>query len=134
MAQRALLGAWQRVLPEFFPQMADDTVEGEAGGGSHAQTALATASPAPLPPHLAGPPRVSEITAGLPSHTQTPLPSPLCPDVVNIRSTRVVLVTDRHVAYLRARHQRHHSMYKAKWLLPIAEIQNLSGGQAAAAV
>lgn len=25
---RALMAAWQRVLPEFFPQMAEDTVEG----------------------------------------------------------------------------------------------------------
>lgn len=25
---RALMAAWQRVLPEFFPQMAADTVEG----------------------------------------------------------------------------------------------------------
>lgn len=29
MQQRQLMAAWQRVLPEFFPQMADDTVEGE---------------------------------------------------------------------------------------------------------
>ena len=44
-----------------------------------------------------------------------------------MRSTRVVLITDRHVAYLRARHMRRHSIYKAKWLVPIAEMQNLSG-------
>ena len=28
LAQRALMAAWQRVLPEFFPQMAEDLVEG----------------------------------------------------------------------------------------------------------
>lgn len=75
MQLRALMAAWQRVLPEFFPQMAADTVE----------------------------------------------------DVVNIRSTRVVLITDRHIAYLRARHMQSHSIYKAKWLVPITELQNLSG-------
>jgi hypothetical protein len=26
---RALMAAWQRVLPEFFPAMAQDTVTGE---------------------------------------------------------------------------------------------------------
>lgn len=49
------------------------------------------------------------------------------PDVINIRSTRVVLITDRHLAYLRARHLQRHSIYKAKWLVPISEVQNLSG-------
>ena len=48
-------------------------------------------------------------------------------DVINVRATRVVLITDRHVAYLRARHLRQHSVYKAKWLVPIAEIQNIRG-------
>jgi hypothetical protein len=47
--------------------------------------------------------------------------------VINVRPTRVLLVTDRHVAYLRARHLRRHSIYKAKWLIPIAEMQNLTG-------
>jgi len=72
---RALQAAWQRVLPEFFPTMAEDSVS----------------------------------------------------DVINVRATRVVLITDRHVAYLRARHLREHSVYKAKWLVPIAEIQNIIG-------
>lgn len=40
----------------------------------------------------------------------------------------MLLLTDRHVAYLRARHLRRHSIYKAKWLVPIAEMQNLTGG------
>lgn len=35
-----------------------------------------------------------------------PLYHPPPPDVVNIRSTRVVLITDRHIAYLRARHMQ----------------------------
>jgi len=48
-------------------------------------------------------------------------------DVINVRATRVVLITDRHVAYLRARHKREHSEYKAKWLVPIMEIQNIRG-------
>lgn len=48
-------------------------------------------------------------------------------DVVNVRSTRVVMVTDRHITYLRARHEPHQSIYKAKWMVPISEIQNLSG-------
>jgi hypothetical protein len=48
-------------------------------------------------------------------------------DVINVRSTRVVLITDRHVAYLRARHMRRNSIYRAKWLLPIGEVQNLTG-------
>jgi hypothetical protein len=48
-------------------------------------------------------------------------------DVINVRPTRVVLVTDRHVAYLRARHLRQHSVYKAKWLVPVAEVQNIRG-------
>lgn len=72
---RALMAAWQRVLPEFFPALAEDTVT----------------------------------------------------DVINVRSTRVILITDRHVAYLRARHMRRNSIYRAKWLLPIAEVQNLTG-------
>ena len=72
---RALQAAWQRVLPEFFPEMAEDTVT----------------------------------------------------EVINVRATRVVLVTDRHVAYLRARHAREHSVYKAKWLVPAAEVQNIRG-------
>lgn len=72
---RALQAAWQRVLPEFFPEMAHDTVT----------------------------------------------------DVINVRSTRVVLVTDNHIAYLRARHLREHSVYKAKWLVPAAEVQNIRG-------
>ena len=72
---RALQAAWQRVLPEFFPAMAQDVVT----------------------------------------------------DVINVRATRVILVTDRHVAYLRARHLRQHSVYKAKWLVPIAEVQNIRG-------
>ena len=49
-------------------------------------------------------------------------------DVINVRPTRVLLVTDNHVAYLRARHLRRHSIYKAKWLVPISEMQNLAGG------
>jgi hypothetical protein len=39
----------------------------------------------------------------------------------------VLLVTDRHVAYLKARHLRRHSIYKAKWLVPISEVQNIRG-------
>ena len=72
---RTLQNAWQRVLPEFFPEMAGDTVT----------------------------------------------------DVINVRATRVVLITNRHVAYLRARHLREHSVYKAKWLVPAAEVQNIRG-------
>ena len=72
---RALQTAWQRVLPEFFPEMANDTVT----------------------------------------------------EVINVRSTRVVLVTDNHIAYLRARHLREHSVYKATWLIPAAEVQNIRG-------
>lgn len=72
---RTLQAAWQRVLPEFFPEMSGDTV---------------------------------------------------C-DVINVRPTRVVLVTDKHVAYLRARHLREHSVYKAKWLVPVSEVQNIRG-------
>lgn len=72
---RALQAAWQRVLPEFFPEMSNDTVA----------------------------------------------------DVINVRDTRVILITDRHVAYLRARHLPEHSIYKAKWLVPISEIQNIRG-------
>ncbi len=72
---RTLQAAWQRVLPEFFPEMAGDTVT----------------------------------------------------DVINVRPTRVVLVTDKHVAYLRARHLREHSVYKAKWLVPVSEVQNIRG-------
>ena len=72
---RTLQAAWQRVLPEFFPEMAGDTVT----------------------------------------------------DVLNVRPTRVVLVTDKHVAYLRARHLREHSVYKAKWLVPLSEVQNIRG-------
>ena len=56
-----------------------------------------------------------------------PRPRPRRADVINVRPTRVLLVTDRHVAYLRARHLRRHSIYKAKWLVPIAEMQNLTG-------
>lgn len=48
-------------------------------------------------------------------------------DVINVRSTRVLLVTDRHLAYLRARHLRQHSIYRAKWLVPLSEVQNLTG-------
>jgi hypothetical protein len=72
---RTLQAAWQRVLPEFFPEMSGDTVT----------------------------------------------------DVINVRPTRVVLVTDKHVAYLRARHLREHSVYKAKWLVPLSEVQNIRG-------
>ena len=72
---RSLQAAWQRVLPEFFPEMANDTVT----------------------------------------------------DVINVRATRVVLVTDKHVAYLKAKHLREHSVYKAKWLVPASEMQNIRG-------
>lgn len=48
-------------------------------------------------------------------------------DVINIRTTRVLLVTDRHLAYLRAKHLRVHSIYRAKWLVPLTEVQNLTG-------
>jgi len=72
---RSLQAAWQRVLPEFFPQLREDTVG----------------------------------------------------DVLNTRDTRVVLITDKHIAYLRARHLPEHSVYKAKWLIPIEEVQNIRG-------
>ena len=72
---QALQAAWQKVIPEFFPQMANDNVT----------------------------------------------------DVIHVRSTRVILVTDRHIAYLRARHLGNHSVYKSKWLIPISEIQNIRG-------
>lgn len=75
VALRALVEAWQRVLPQFFPAMAEDRVL----------------------------------------------------DVVNVRRSRVLLVTDRHLAYLRARHLRAHSVYRAKWRVPLGEVQNLTG-------
>ncbi|KAL6785838.1 hypothetical protein ACKKBG_A00370 [Auxenochlorella protothecoides x Auxenochlorella symbiontica] len=75
VALRALVDAWQRVLPQFFPVLARDRVL----------------------------------------------------DVVNLRPSRVLLVTDRHLAYLRARHLRAHSVYRAKWLVPLSEVQNLTG-------
>ena len=47
-----------------------------------------------------------------------------------MRSTRVLLVTDRHVAYMTARHAERASYYRPKWILPVAELQNLSGKRA----
>eukprot|EP00887_Chlorella_sp_A99_P007742 scaffold20.g7742.t1 len=72
---RALMAAWQRVLPEFFPDMAQDVVL----------------------------------------------------DIINVRSTRVMLVTSRHIGYMHARHQGRNSTYRTKWVVPITEIQNLTG-------
>lgn len=72
---RALQAAWQRVLPDFFPDLGIDKVT----------------------------------------------------DVLYVRTTRVLLVTDRHIAYLRARHLGNHSIYKPKWLIPLSEIQNIRG-------
>lgn len=74
-ASPALQAAWQRVLPEFFPELANELVV----------------------------------------------------QVINVRLTRVVLITTKHVAYLRARHHRDHSVYKSKWLIPLIEIQNVRG-------
>ena len=124
---RALMAAWQRVLPEFFPQMAEDVVTG-ALGCHYRQRCWLHCWPAGSRHR-----RVPELINDSPSSPPTPHPPPSPPpflfaDVINVRSTRVVLITDRHVAYLRARHMRRHSIYKAKWLVPIAEMQNLSGG------
>lgn len=71
----SLQAAWQRALPEFFPELADESVK----------------------------------------------------QVLNVRSNRVILITTNHVAYLRANHYRDHSVYKSKWLIPVAEIQNIRG-------
>lgn len=138
---RQLMAAWQRVLPEFFPGMAGDTVSGERGGpgACAAQTEETAACRAwrarvllccccshGCPPALTLPIRpLTHPTTTYP-HPPPP-PPPKHTDVINVRASRVVLITDHHIAYLRARHQSHQSIYKAKWLVPISEIQNLSG-------
>ena len=71
----ALQAAWNRVLPEFFPEMEGEEVK----------------------------------------------------QVMNVRPTRVILITTNHVAYLKARHHIDHSVYKAKWVVPSFEIQNIQG-------
>lgn len=48
-------------------------------------------------------------------------------EVMNVRPTRVILITSNHVAYLKARHHVDHSVYKTKWVIPSSEIQNIQG-------
>lgn len=75
MPSVTLVAAWQRVLPEFFPDMHDEEVK----------------------------------------------------QVMNIRPTRVLLITTHFIAYLKARHMVEHSVYRPKWVVPSFEIQNVQG-------
>lgn len=53
-------------------------------------------------------------------------------EMLNVRVDRTIVITDRHLVYCRATHvQEGHTQYKMRWLLPLQDINNISGARPA---